>query len=103
MVGEMEQNIKNCPSCFSLRRDNEELNQAYGNLKKIYNELNHKKLKDEKDLLQNITVKIQENQNIIRENIELKEKRAYSNSLKMGRQKFKQSVAKRCRTLTDQF
>jgi hypothetical protein len=66
MIAELEYSLKNCSSCFSLQRENQELTEAYDNLQKIYNELNYNKAKHEQDLLQNITVKIQENQNIIR-------------------------------------
>jgi hypothetical protein len=68
----MENAVKNCPSCFTLRRENEELAEAYNHLKDMYSHLSREKTKHEKDLLQNITAKIQENQNIVRENMQLK-------------------------------
>jgi hypothetical protein len=68
----------------------------------MYSHLGQQKNAHEKDLLQNITAKIQENQNIVRENLQLREKRGGS-GLRAGRQKLKESVAKRCRTLTDQY
>ncbi len=88
MIAKMEHAVKNCPSCFTLRRENEELAEAYNHLKDMYSHLSREKNKHEKDLLQNITAKIQENQNIVRENMQLKERRNGS-GLRAGRQKLK--------------
>jgi hypothetical protein len=53
--------------------------------------------------LKNITKQIQDNQNIVRENNHLRGERDSKYYLRPKREKLKESVAKRCRTLTDQF
>lgn len=69
----------------------------------------------EVDLLQSITVKIEENQNILRENTNILLENTHLKHEKRGarmgqgyymqprRERAKESVAKRCRTLTDYF
>jgi hypothetical protein len=51
----------------------------------------------------NITHQIQENQNILRENGNLREERGRKSYFRPKRERLNDSVAKRCRTLTDQF
>lgn len=69
----------------------------------------------EVDLLQCITVKIEENQNMLRENTNMLRENTHLKHERRGertgqgyylqprRERAKESVAKRCRTLTDYF
>jgi hypothetical protein len=99
LVAETEKTIKNCPGCSSLHNENQQLLAANNALERQFASRESRE-KNGRNELQEITSQVRASQNLV---VEKLQERCWSKGLRRGREKLKESVAKRCRTLTDTF
>lgn len=95
LVAETEKTIRNCPGCSSLLSENQQLLAANNALERQFASRDRNRSE-----LQEITSQVRASQNSI---VEKLQERCWTRGLRRGREKLKESVAKRCRTLTDTF